>query len=715
MKNQILDIMNKKDYLPLNIDELYNLLNLNSASDFTLLAKTLNQMVDEKLIIYNSKGQFAPLAYFNIAYGIIDVKDAGFAFLDTEYGSIFIPYSALNGALTYDEVMVKYNFDSKGRLEGEVLEIVKRNNTELVGIISKYHGKYVVKPLDYKIHLQVFVKKEDINHAVSGDIVKVKIDTFCQNHTADGVIIKSYGNKNLPGLDITGLVLAKNIRTEFSNEAVEELQVIPTSINANEEMTKNPKRRDLRNKPIITIDGDDAKDLDDAICVEKLDNGHYLLGVYIADVANYVKEQSFLDIEAYERGTSVYLPDRVIPMLPKKLSNGICSLNEKVDRLVMACEMEIDSSGKVVNYEIFEAIIHSNHRMTYTAVNQILEDNDKELISKYQDIVPLLQNMEELAKILNNMRLKRGSFEFESLEPKLILDENGKVIQIEVRIRRTAEKLIEEFMLVANETVAQAMTWLDVPFIYRVHEEPKDEKLTRLLLALDQFGYDMKIKNKKALPKTLQQILLDMENETRTKSEKMKDAIVSRLMIRSMTKAKYQETNIGHFGLASSCYTHFTSPIRRYPDLLVHRLIKEFMLGKKETFATNPVSYFMEKVNKSAIQASLTERKAEVLERDCVDLKKTEYMSNFIGETFKGILSSITQYGLYIMLDNTVEGLVKYNQMTDDYYEIDELKGRVKGEKTRKVYQIGDKVIVRVIKTNLEKRAVEFRLLRKDK
>lgn len=258
MKNQILDIMNKKDYLPLNIDELYNLLNLNSASDFTLLAKTLNQMVDEKLIIYNSKGQFAPLAYFNIAYGIIDVKDAGFAFLDTEYGSIFIPYSALNGALTYDEVMVKYNFDSKGRLEGEVLEIVKRNNTELVGIISKYHGKYVVKPLDYKIHLQVFVKKEDINHVVSGDIVKVKIDTFCQNHTADGVIIKSYGNKNLPGLDITGLVLAKNIRTEFSNEAVEELQVIPTSINANEEMTKNPKRRDLRNKPIITIDGDDA-------------------------------------------------------------------------------------------------------------------------------------------------------------------------------------------------------------------------------------------------------------------------------------------------------------------------------------------------------------------------------------------------------------------------------------------------------------------------
>ena len=715
MKNQILDIMNKKDYLPLNIDELYNLLNLNSASDFTLLAKTLNQMVDEQLIVYNSKGQFAPVSYFHIAYGIIDVKDAGFAFLDTEYGSIFIPYSGLNGAVTYDEVMVKYNFDSKGRLEGEVVKIIKRNNTELVGIISRYRGKYIVKPLDYKIHLQVFIKKEDLNHAVSGDIVKVKIEKFCQNYMADGVILETYGNKNLPGLDITGLVLAKNIRTEFSNEISEELQIIPTSINVAEEMMKNPKRRDLRNKSIITIDGDDAKDLDDAISVEKLDNNNYLLGVYIADVANYVKEQSFLDREAYERGTSVYLPDRVIPMLPKKLSNGICSLNEKVDRLVMACEMEIDKNGKVINYEIFEAIINSNHRMTYADVNQILEDNNKELISKYQDIVPLLHNMEELAKILNAMRLKRGSFEFESLEPKLILDENGKVIQIDVRIRKIAEKLIEEFMLIANETVAEAMTWLDVPFLYRVHEEPKDEKLTRLLLSLDQFGYNIKIKNKKALPKTLQQILLDMEDEKRTKSEKIKDAIVSRLMIRSMTKAKYQEINIGHFGLASSCYTHFTSPIRRYPDLLVHRLIKEFMFEKKETLASNPISYFMEKVNKSAIQSSLTERKAEMLERDCVDLKKTEYMNNFIGKTFKGIISSITQYGLYIMLDNTLEGFVKYNQMIDDYYEIDELKGRVKGEKTRKVYQIGDKVIVRVINTNLEKRAVEFRIIRKDK
>lgn len=379
MKNQILDIMNKKDYLPLNIDELYNLLNLNSASDFTLLAKTLNQMVDEQLIVYNSKGQFAPVSYFHIAYGIIDVKDAGFAFVDTEYGSIFIPYSGLNGAVTYDEVMVKYNFDSKGRLEGEVVKIIKRNNTELVGIISRYRGKYIVKPLDYKIHLQVFIKKEDLNHAVSGDIVKVKIEKFCQNYMADGVILETYGNKNLPGLDITGLVLAKNIRTEFSNEISEELQIIPTSINVAEEMMKNPKRRDLRNKLIITIDGDDAKDLDDAISVEKLDNNNYLLGVYIADVANYVKEQSFLDREAYERGTSVYLPDRVIPMLPKKLSNGICSLNEKVDRLVMACEMEIDKNGKVINYEIFEAII-SNHRMTYADVNQILEDNNKELI-----------------------------------------------------------------------------------------------------------------------------------------------------------------------------------------------------------------------------------------------------------------------------------------------------------------------------------------------
>ena len=401
-------------------------------------------------------------------------------------------------------------------------------------------------------------------------------------------------------------------------------------------------------------------------------------------------------------------------MLPKKLSNGICSLNEGVDRLVMACEAEINEDGNVVNYSIFEGIIKTKHRMNYDDVNSILEDEDMNLINKYQDIYEMLLDMKELAKIRNDMRLRRGSFEFESLEPKLVLNEKGKVERIDLRIQKTAENLIEEFMLCANETVAEAMTWLDVPFIYRVHEEPKEDKLTKLLYSLDQFGYTVKIKNKKALPKTLQQVLLDMRDESKSDEERTTDAIISKLMIRSMAKAKYQEQNIGHYGLASKCYTHFTSPIRRYPDLLVHRLIKEFMFGTKQIDVSNNISFYTEKVNKAGIVSSQTEKKAENLERNCVDLKKVEYMSDFIGKTFTGIISSITEFGIYIMLDNTVEGLVKYKEMHDDYYIVDTLKGIVKGEKTKKSYKLGDRVVVRLIDTNIEKRVIEFRLLRKE-
>ena len=715
MKDKILELMNESNFRPLNIDEIYKRLNLTDSTEFTQLAKTLNSLVDENILTYNSKGEFAPLKFFSMACGIIDVKDAGFAFLDTEYGGIFIPKTKLKGAITYDEVMVKFRIDNKGRYEGEVVRIVKRNTTEVIGTLLSHKGKYIIKPVDSRLNILVFIQKEDINKAKINDIVKVKITKYFPNTTADGVVVEVFGNKDTPGLDITSLVISSGINVDFSEGTLEEIKEIPDIVDPIKELNDNPRRRDLRNKLLITIDGSDAKDLDDAVSVELLENGNYELGVYIADVSNYVKESSFLDLDAFDRGTSVYLPDRVIPMLPKKLSNGICSLNQGVDRLVMACLMEVDLNGKVVKYEIFEAIINNKHRMTYDDVNLILEDEDENLINKYNDIYPMLKNMQNLAKIRNDMRLKRGSFEFESLEPKLVLNEEGKVIKINLRIQKTAEKLIEEFMLCANETVAEAMTWLDVPFIYRVHEEPKDDKLTRLLYALDQFGYRVKIKNKKALPKALQQILLDMQDETKTDEERTMDAIISRLMIRSMTKAKYQEQNVGHFGLASTCYTHFTSPIRRYPDLLVHRLIKEFMLGKKETSSDNPILYFTDKVNKAGITSSMTEKKAEMLERNCVDLKKVEYMSNYIGKTFIGIISSITQFGIYIMLDNTVEGLVKYNSMYDDYYEVDELKGIIKGEKKGKVYAIGDKVIVRLIDTNLDKRVVEFRLLGKEK
>lgn len=714
MKDKIIEIMNQEGFKPINIDDLFIKLDLTSSQDFTTLAKTLNALVDENVLTYNSKGEFAPLEYFSLASGIIDVKEAGFAFIDTEFGGIFIPKTKLKGAITYDEVMVKFNIDKKGRYEGEVVRIIKRNTTDVIGTLIFTKGKYIIKPVDSRLNITTYIKKEDIKNAKENDIVKAKITKYFPNSTADGIITEVFGNKNTPGLDITSLVLSSNILVDFSKEALEELKDIPDVLDTDYELKNNPNLVDLRNKKIITIDGIDAKDLDDAIRVEKLENGNYLLGVYIADVSNYVKEHSFLDIDAFNRGTSVYLPDRVIPMLPKKLSNGICSLNEGVDRLIMACEMEIDLNGKVLKHNIFEGIINSTHRMNYDDVNKILEEENEDLIKEYQDIYDMLLQARDLAKIRKEMRLKRGSFEFESLEPKLILNKFGKVERIDLRIQKTAENLIEEFMLCANETVAEAMTWLDIPFIYRVHEEPKDEKLTKLLYSLDQFGYTVKVKNKKALPKALQQFLLDMQDESKTEEERTTDAIISKLMIRSMAKAKYQEQNIGHYGLASKCYTHFTSPIRRYPDLLVHRLIKEFMFGNKQTNASNNVLFYTEKVNKAGINSSLTEKKAETLERNCVDLKKVEYMSDFIGKTFIGIISSITEFGIYIMLDNTVEGLVKYNEMHDDYYIVDTLKGTVKGEKNKKSYKIGDRVVVRLMDTNIEKRVVEFRLLRKE-
>lgn len=713
MKQKIIDIMNEPNYIPSNIDYFFNRLELNSSKDFTALAKTLNELTDQNIITYNSKGEFAMLEYFNMAKGIIDVKEAGFAFLDTDLGGIFIPPTKLKASITYDEVLVKYHIDKKGRYEGEVVRILKRSITEIIGTLTKYQKKYIIKPVDSKLHLKVFVSEKDLHKANLNDIVKVKITKFFPNQTADGIIDTVYGNKDLPGLDITSLVLSSGIITEFPKEVLDEIKYIPDEVDVDKELKNNPRRKDLREKQIITIDGIDAKDLDDAISVEKLDNGNYLLGVYIADVANYVKEDSHLDASALTRGTSVYLPDRVIPMLPKKLSNGICSLNEKENRLVMACIMEINKAGIVEKFEITEAIIKSTYRMNYDDVNLILEENNQELITKYKDIYPMLKDMQKLAKRLNDMRIKRGAFFFESNEAKLVLDEFGKVQEIKIRVQKTAEKLIEEFMLIANETVSEAMTWLDVPFIYRVHEEPKDEKITRLLLMLSQFGYSVKIKNKKSLPKLLQQLVLDINSEDST-SDQATNAIINKMMIRSMAKAKYQETNIGHFGLASKCYTHFTSPIRRYPDLLVHRLIKEFMLGKKEKNVSNPVSYFADKVNVASITSSKTERVAESLERECVDFKKCEYMKGFIGKTFIGTISSITQFGVYIMLDNTVEGLVKYSEMYDDYYEVDETLGLIRGEKTRKTYRIGDSVKIRVMNTDLEKRVVEFRLLGKE-
>ena len=714
MREKILKLLQSDAYHPMVANQIFQLLNLKDSKEFTQLVKTLNQLENEGEITHNSRGEYATFEKLNLAKGIIDVKDGGYAFVDTDLGGIFIKSDNINGAITYDEVLVEYYLDNLGRYEGKVVKIIKRNTRVIIGPVSRLRQKAIVRSIDSKIKLLVFIKEKDLKKAKVNDIVKVEITEYFPNMTADGKVVEVYGNKHLPGLDITSMVLSSGVPVEFPEDVKKEIKTIPNKIDSEVILQKNPKIRDLRDKLIITIDGDDAKDLDDAISLEYNDSGNYHLGVYIADVSHYVQEKSPLDTEALNRGTSVYLPDRVIPMLPKELSNGICSLNEKVDRLVMACEMEIDHDGKIINHGIFEAIINNKHRMTYSNVNAMLEDKNQAIRDAYFDIYPMLKQMNELAKTLRNKRIKRGSFEFESLEPRLILDQNGKVVDIVLRKQRSAEKLIEEFMLAANETVAEAMTWLNVPFIYRVHEEPSDEKITKLLETLDLFGY-VKIKNKKAMPKKLQEVLLSLENDEEKDSEELsKDIIINQMMIRSMSKAKYQEYNIGHFGLASECYTHFTSPIRRYPDLLVHRLVKQFMLGEDEVTVTSPVEYFASKVNYASIQSSKTEKRAEVLERDCVDYKKVEYASRFIGTITSGLLTSITNFGVFITLDNSIEGLVKYADMQDDYYDVDDKFGRIVGERNHKVYQIGDRLTVKIVSANLEKSEINFKIIKKE-
>lgn len=712
MKEALLNIFNSESFdKPLDVDELYELLNLSSPSDFTLLAKTLNKLEDEFIITHNKKGKFASLSFFNLCVGVLDVKDAGFGFVDTDNGGIFVREANLGGAITYDLVMIKTSYDSMGRIEGVVERIIKRGNEYFYGELLSYRNKFIVRSIDNKIKLTIFIHKQDVKKAKPHDIVKVKVNKYYPNNTADGEVILVMGKKNDVGLDISSLILSSGVLVDFKEETLLELDDINDFVKESDLLN----RRDLTKKVIITIDGEDAKDLDDAISVEKLDNGNYLLGVYIADVSHYVKEGTFLDLDAYERGTSIYLPDRVIPMLPKKLSNGICSLNENVLRLVLACEMEIDNKGVVISSDVFEAYIKSSHRMTYSDVNKILQ-HDEQLINKYQDIKEMLFNANHLAYILKEMRNIRGAFFFESPEAKLILNDSGKVKDIILRERKDAEELIEEFMLIANETIANLMTWIDVPFIYRVHESPKEDKINKLMMLMSSFGFNYKINNQKSIQRVLQKVLKehDLNEDGIDEAEKIRRGIVNNALIRTMAKAKYQETNIGHFGLASKCYTHFTSPIRRYPDLLVHRLVKEFMLNDSCIDVDDKVSYYNAKVNASGLNSSKKERLAEKLERDCENYKKCEYMESFIGKTFIGTISSITNFGIYITLSNTVEGLSMYKDMYDDFYEYDEYRNIAVGTRYKITYSLGDLVKIRVMNASKSERCVYFKILGKE-
>ena len=521
---------------------------------------------------------------------------------------------------------------------------------------------------------------------------------YLENNVVKAEVLEILGHKNDPGIDILSVVYKYDIVPEFAPDALAQAAEISTELDTE----SYEGRRDLRGETIVTIDGEDAKDLDDAVHVRKLDNGNYLLGVSIADVSYYVTEGSPLDREAYFRGTSVYLVDRVIPMIPHRLSNGICSLNPQVDRLTITCEMEISPKGDIVNHEIFPSVIKTTERMTYHNVNLILKGEDEELMKRYESLIPMFELMYELSQILRQSRYERGSIDFDLDEAKIIVDEYGFPTGVELRDRGIAERIIEDFMLAANETVAEHFHWMDVPFIYRVHEHPKPEKLERFYKLARALGYEIKGTKDHVHPKALQMI-------TEAVQGKPEHAAINTMMLRSLQKAKYSEESLGHFGLAAEFYTHFTSPIRRYPDLIVHRLIRRYLF--EQDLSNDTLTYYNSIMPEIGVQTSKRERDAIDAEREVEDMKKAEYMTQFIDEEFEGVISSVTKWGMYVELPNTVEGLVHVNDLTDDFYEFDEDNLALVGRRTKTVYKLGDIVKVVVAAASKEERTIDFQLV----
>ena len=730
MKDQVIDFLKKQKKL-LSVDDIYKSMGLIDQRDFVTLVKTINQLEDDGEIFINKNNQIGLISHFNYVKGVINVKEAGFGFvtIDKNYfenennfenkkivldnaKDIYVSMDNRKTALDGDCVLVEL-FLGNSTLEGKVVKILKRASADFIGIVKYYRKKYIVESLNKKTNISICLEKNSeidyrnlINMVVKVVITKYfeRVENLLQP-IGVGKVIEKYDDYSKPGMDLTTILLANDYELDFPVKVKDEVTRIPLEISK----LDLDGRVDLTKKQIVTIDGDDAKDLDDAICVEKMSNGNYFLGVYIADVSNYVEIGTALDDEAYNRGTSTYLPDRVVPMLPKELSNGICSLNEGVLRLVMACEMEIDLNGKVLDSKIFKGYIKSSARLTYNNVNKILSD-DLKVTELYKNLVPMLKEAEALAKILYKMRVDRGAFEFDTIESKVILDENLKAIDVKLVERGIAEKMIEEFMLIANETVAETMKWLEVPFIYRVHDEPNEEKMVDFMEYARLLGYNIKTNNKKSFAKSLQKILLDNKE-----SNDLTSKVINKMLLRTMAKAKYQSHNIGHFGLASECYTHFTSPIRRYPDLIVHRLIKEFLLNEK-VYSDSNIGLLANTISDQAEYLSTCERTAESVERLADDIKKTEYISDKIGNKYRGTISSVTNYGCYVMLDNSVEGFVNFNDFPAGYYLTAYPKqGTLIDEKRNVSYTIGEKVLIKVLSTNKRLHRIDFQLIKKVK
>jgi ribonuclease R len=700
---KLLQYMRDEAYKPLTVQELEVAFGITDSSEFKEFVKALVQMEEKGLVVRTRSNRYGLPQRMNLIRGRLTGHAKGFAFVTPDergMDDIFIPPNETNNAMHGDTVLVRIASESSGeRREGTVIRILERGTLQIVGTYVESKNFGFVIPDDKKFAGDIFIPKEASKGAVEGHKVVVKLTTYPEGRkSAEGEVVEVLGHKNDPGVDILSVIHRYGLPMAFPDEVLQQANDTPDTIDESE----LANRRDLRNETIVTIDGADAKDLDDAVTVTKLENGNYKLGVHIADVSYYVKEGSPIDREAEERATSIYLVDRVIPMIPHRLSNGICSLNPKVDRLTLSCNMEISPDGHVVDHEIFQSVIKTTERMTYYDVNQILVDKDEETRSRYESLVPMFELMEELAEILRKKRMDRGAIDFDFKESKVLVDEDSKPTDVVIRERSVAERLIEEFMLAANETVAEHFHWMDVPFIYRIHEDPKEDKLRRFFEFITNFGYIVRGTANSVHPRALQEII----EEVQGKPEEM---VVSTVMLRSMQQAKYYPESLGHFGLSTEFYTHFTSPIRRYPDTIVHRLIRTYLIEGKLDEATR--EKWNAQLPEIADHSSKMERRAVEAERETDELKKAEYMEDKIGEEYDGIISSVTNFGMFVELPNTIEGLVHVSYMTDDYYRYDERQFAMIGERTGNVFRIGDEITVRVVKVNKEERAIDFEVV----
>jgi len=700
IKSNIIDFMEEKLYKPMLKEELAIQFGI-TGKDIIEFYKVLDEMEREGIIIQTKNGRYGLVSKMNLVVGKLEGNEKGFAFLipdDKEKEDVFIPAEGTNGAMDGDRVVVRIINSGivNKRDEGEVVKILERANNTIVGTYEDSKNFGFVIPDNSKISYDVFIPKENKNGAKTNQKVVVEITRWPEKRrNPEGKIVDILGYIGEKGVDILSIIKDYKLPEEFPKKVKNQAQQIEETIS--EEEIKN--RVDLRHLNTFTIDGPDAKDFDDAVSIEKVGE-KYRLGVHIADVSHYVKENTPLDKEAFKRGNSIYLIDRVIPMLPEELSNGICSLRPNEDRLTLSVFMEIDKRGNVLNHEIVEGIIRSKARLIYDDVSDLLENGDDSAFKGMDKIVEDLKLMEELCYILNERRDRRGSIDFDFPEARIILDDNGKPIDIVKEDRRIANRIIEEFMLICNETIAEEMYWAQMPFLYRIHEEPDEDKINSLNKFLHNFGYMIK-GSQEIHPKELQKITKEIKG-------KKEETLINTIMLRSLKKARYSSEHDIHFGLAAKYYTHFTSPIRRYPDLQIHRIIKKFHKGGLTSNEQERLNSILPKV---AEHTSQTERIAEEVEREVDDLKMAEYMLDRIGNIYEGMISSLTSFGMYVQLENTVEGLVHFENMIDDYYEFDEENYYVIGKSTKKKYRLGDIVKVKVIDANLIRRTIDFMLV----